>query len=58
MFRGRFTTRLAMLAIPMMLSAGAGGVASAEPSATPGEDKPCKHMALSLLPISLCKLQP
>jgi hypothetical protein len=41
-----------------MLSAGAGGVASAERSPVPAEDKPCKHAALSLLPISLCKVQP
>ena len=58
MFRGRFMTRLAILAIPMMLSAGAGEVASAESSAAPSEDKPCKHLALSLLPISLCRFQP
>ena len=58
MVRGRFTTQLAILAIPMMLSAGAAGAAPAEPSAPPAEDQPCKHMALSLLPISLCRFEP
>lgn len=58
MFRARFTRRLALLAIAMMLSAGAAGADWAETSSVLAEDEPCEHTALSLLPISLCRLQP
>lgn len=58
MSRGRFTTRLAILAIPMTLGiAGVGAPwAGAVSVQGDGEDEPCKNIALSLLPISLCKV--
>ena len=58
MFRGRFTPRLAILAIPMTLSVAGVGAPWAEASSVQAEEKPCKNVALSLLPISLCRLQP
>jgi hypothetical protein len=59
MFRGgRFTTRLAILAIPMTLGVAGAGVPWAEAGSVQAEDEPCKNVALSLLPISLCKVQP
>lgn len=59
MSRGRFTTRLAILAIPMTLSVAGVGAPWAEAAGSlKAEDKPCQHVALSLLPISLCKVDP
>lgn len=56
--RGRFTTRLAILAIPMTLSVAGVGAPWAEAVAGQADDEPCKNVALSLLPISLCKVDP
>ncbi len=58
MTRGRFTIRLAILAIPMTLGVAGVGVPWAEAGALQAEDEPCKNVALSLLPISLCKVDP
>lgn len=58
MSRGRFTTRLAILAIPMTLSVAGVGVPWAEAGLAQAEEEPCKNVALSLLPISLCKVDP
>lgn len=58
MFRGRFRTRLAKLAIPMTLSVAGVGVPWAEAGTLQAEEKPCKNIALSLLPFSLCRLEP
>lgn len=51
-------TRLAILAIPMTLGVAGAGVPWAEAGSVQAEDEPCKNVALSLLPISLCKAQP
>lgn len=56
--RGRLTTRLAILAIPMTLSVAGAGGAWAGAGSLQAEDEPCKNVALSLLPISVCRLQP
>lgn len=58
MSRGRLTTRLAILAIPMTLGVAGVGAPWAEASSAQAEDEPCKNVALSLLPISLCKVDP
>jgi hypothetical protein len=58
MFRGRFSKRLAILVIPMTLGVAGAGVPWAEASHVQAEDEPCKNVALSLLPISICRLQP
>jgi hypothetical protein len=58
MSRGRFTTRLAILAIPMTLGVAGVGAPWAEAGSAQAEDEPCKNIALSLLPISLCKVEP
>jgi hypothetical protein len=50
------TTRLAILAIPMTLGVAGVGVPWAEAGSLQAEDEPCKNVALSLLPISLCKV--
>ena len=55
MSRGRFITRLAILAIPMTLSVAGAGAPWAEAASAEAEEEPCKNVALSLLPISLCK---
>jgi hypothetical protein len=56
--RGRLTTRLAILAIPMTLSVAGAGGAWAGAGSLQAEDEPCRNVALSLLPISVCRLQP
>lgn len=58
MVRGRFTRRLAILAIPMTLSVAGVGAPWAGAVSGQAEDEPCKNVALSLLPISLCKVDP
>jgi hypothetical protein len=58
MFRGRFTTRLAILAIPMTLGAAGTGVPWAEASSERADEEPCKNVVLSLAPISLCNVGP
>ncbi len=58
MSRGHFTTRLAILAIPMTLGLAGVGVPGAEAGSAQAEDEPCKNVALSLLPISFCKATP
>ena len=58
MSRGRFGTRLAILAIPMTLSVAGAGGAWAGAGSLQAEDEPCKNVALSLLPLSLCKVDP
>lgn len=58
MVRGRLITRLAILAIPMTLGVAGAGASWAEPGAAQADDEPCKNVALSLLPISLCKVDP
>lgn len=58
MSRGRFGTRLAILAIPMTLGVAGAGVPWAEAVSVQSEDEPCKNVALSLLPLSLCKVDP
>lgn len=58
MFRGRFTTRLAILAIPMTLGVAGAGVPWAEAGSSRADDEPCKNFVLSLAPISLCKAEP
>jgi hypothetical protein len=55
MFKGRFTARLAILAIPLTLSVAGGGVSWAQSASAQADDEPCKHAALSLAPISLCR---
>ena len=56
--RGRFTTRLAVLAISTTFGVAGVGVPWAEAGSAQAEDEPCKNVALSLLPISLCKVDP
>ena len=58
MVRGRFITRLAILAIPMTFGVAGAGAPWAEAGSAQAEDEPCKNVALSLLPISLCKVDP
>lgn len=56
--RGRFTRRLAILAIPMTLGVAGVGAPWAEAVSGQAEDEPCKNVAFSLLPLSLCKVDP
>jgi hypothetical protein len=58
MSRGRFMTRLAILAIPMTLSVAGAGAPWAEADSVPAEEEPCKNVVLSLVPISLCRYEP
>jgi hypothetical protein len=58
MFRGHFSRRLAVLAIPITLVVAGVAVPWAGAGSVQGEDEPCKNIALSLLPISLCRVQP
>jgi hypothetical protein len=56
MSRGHCTTRLAILAISMTFGVAGAGVSWAGAGSAGAEDEPCKNVALSLLPISLCKV--
>jgi hypothetical protein len=58
MFQARFTTRLAILAIPMMLSVAGVEVAWAQAGSVRADDRPCRNAVLSLAPISLCRATP
>lgn len=58
MFRGRFTIRLAILALPMTFSVAGAGVPGAEAGSVRADDELCKNALLSPVPISLCKLEP
>lgn len=58
MFWDRFTIRLAILALPMTFSVAGAGVPGTEAGSVRADDEPCKNAALSLVPISLCKLEP
>ena len=58
MFRGGFTTRLAILAIPMTLGVAGVGMPWAEAGSMQADDEACKNVVLSLLPISLCRVEP
>lgn len=56
--RDRFTRRLAVLAIPMTFSVVTAGVPWAQASSVRDEGEPCENEALSVVPISLCNVEP
>ena len=58
MFQARFTTRLAILVIPMVLSVAGVEVAWAQSGSGQADDRPCKNAVLALAPISLCRATP
>ena len=53
MFSARFKRRLVILALPLSLTATLTVVGSGVSGA---EEKPCESVALSALPLSLCRL--